>query len=43
MITVQNTIHASIDKIWDFWTLPEYIQNWNIAIDDWYTLYAEND
>jgi uncharacterized protein YndB with AHSA1/START domain len=43
MITVQNTIHASIDKIWDFWTLPEHIQNWNIAIDDWSTAYVEND
>lgn len=43
MITVQNTIHASIDKVWDFWTLPEHIKKWNIAIDDWYTQDVEND
>lgn len=43
MITVQNTINASIDKVWDLWTLPVHIQNWNNAIEDWYTSYAEND
>ncbi len=43
MITVQNTIEASIDKVWEFWTLPKHIQNWNTAIDNWYTEYAEND
>ncbi|MBS7230118.1 SRPBCC domain-containing protein [Flavobacterium psychroterrae] len=43
MITVQNTIHASIDKVWQFWTLPKHIQNWNIAIDTWYTASVEND
>lgn len=43
MITVQNTINTSIEKVWDFWTLPEHIQNWNIAIDGWYTTTVEND
>ncbi|MDQ6472650.1 SRPBCC domain-containing protein [Flavobacterium sp. LHD-80] len=43
MITVQNTIEASIEKVWEFWTLPEHVQNWNTAIDNWYTKYAEND
>lgn len=43
MITVEKTIHAVIDKVWDFWTLPKHIQNWNNAIDDWYTPSAEND
>ncbi|MDA6070945.1 SRPBCC domain-containing protein [Flavobacterium sp. AC] len=43
MITVQNTINASIDEVWKYWTLPEHIQNWNIAIDDWYTSYVESD
>lgn len=43
MITVQNTIEASIDKVWKFWTLPEHIKNWNIAIDNWYTQDVEND
>jgi uncharacterized protein YndB with AHSA1/START domain len=43
MIKVQNTIQASIEKVWEFWTLTEHIKNWNIAIDDWYTLDVEND
>ncbi|OMQ11168.1 SRPBCC domain-containing protein [[Flexibacter] sp. ATCC 35103] len=43
MITVHNTIHASIDKVWDYWTLPEHIKNWNIAPEDWYTQDVEND
>lgn len=43
MITVQTKIKASIDKIWDLWTLPEHITRWNMASDDWYTPYAEND
>lgn len=43
MITVQNTIQASIDKVWDFWTLPEHIKKWNIAIDGWYTKDVENN
>lgn len=43
MITVQNTINASIDKVWDFWTLPEHITNWSFASAEWHTPYAEND
>ncbi len=43
MITVQNTINATIDKVWDFWTLPEHITKWSFASPDWHTPYAEND
>lgn len=43
MITVQNTINASIDKVWDFWTLPEHIVNWSFASAEWHTPHAEND
>lgn len=43
MITVQTKIQASIDKIWDLWTLPEHITQWNMASEDWHTLFAEND
>lgn len=43
MITVQNTINASIEKVWDLWITPKHIQNWNKAFDDWHTSYAEND
>lgn len=43
MITVQTKIQAPIDKIWDLWTLPEHIIQWNAASEDWHTPYAEND
>lgn len=43
MITVQNTIRASINKVWESWTLPKHITKWNNASPDWHTPYAEND
>ena len=43
MITVQNTINASIEKVWELWTTPEHVMNWNNASEDWHTPFAEND
>ena len=43
MITVQNTINASIEKVWELWTAPEHVIKWNNASDDWHTPFAEND
>jgi uncharacterized protein YndB with AHSA1/START domain len=43
MITVQNTINASIEKVWNFWILPEHITRWSFASPDWHTPFAEND
>lgn len=43
MIAVQNVVKADINKVWEFWTLPEHITKWNFASPDWYTPYAEND
>lgn len=43
MIKVQNTINAPIEKVWDLWTLPEHIKNWNNFSPDWHTPYVEND
>ncbi|MFH7016908.1 SRPBCC family protein [Flavobacterium sp. FlaQc-47] len=43
MITVQSTINASIDKVWEFWTLPEHIKNWSYASAEWHSPHAEND
>lgn len=42
-ITVETSIHASIDKVWDCWTQPEHITKWNNASDDWHTPSASND
>ncbi|MFV8335455.1 SRPBCC family protein [Flavobacterium sp. RSP29] len=43
MITVQDTINASIEKVWELWTAPEHVMKWNNASDDWHTPFAEND
>lgn len=43
MISVQTIISAPIEKVWELWTLPEHIKNWNNASPDWHTPYVEND
>jgi uncharacterized protein YndB with AHSA1/START domain len=42
-ITVETTINAPVEKVWEFWTKPEHIVNWNNASDDWHTPKVEND
>jgi uncharacterized protein YndB with AHSA1/START domain len=42
-ITVETHVNAPIEKVWDYFTQPEHIKNWNNASDDWYTPRAEND
>ncbi len=43
VITVEATVHAPVEKVWEFWTEPDHIKKWNNASDDWHTPYAEND
>ena len=43
VITVENTINAPVEKVWECWTKPEHITQWNNASDDWHTPRAEND
>ncbi|MBF7091807.1 SRPBCC family protein [Flavobacterium sp. ALJ2] len=43
MITVQSTVKAPIAKVWEIWTVPKHIQEWNNASPEWHTPYAEND
>jgi len=43
MITVSAVVNASIEKVWDSWTNPAHIVNWNNASDDWHTPKASND
>jgi len=42
-ITIEATINASPEKVWDLLTKPEHIVKWNNASDDWHTPSAEND
>ena len=43
IVTVQNTVNAPVEKVWEYWTKPEHITKWNFASDDWHSPSAEND
>lgn len=42
-ITVEATIQAPVEKVWEYWTEPEHITTWNQASDDWHSPHATND
>lgn len=42
-ITVETTVNAPIEKVWQGFTAPEHVVNWNFASDDWHAPEAEND
>lgn len=43
MITIETTVNAPVEKVWEFWTKPEHITKWNNASDDWHSPHATND
>ena len=43
MITVETEINATIQKVWEYWTNPEYITQWNFASSDWHCPSAINN
>ena len=43
VITVESTINAPVEKVWEYWIKPEHITKWNNASDDWHSPRAEND
>jgi uncharacterized protein YndB with AHSA1/START domain len=42
-ITVTTTVHTSKETVWEYWTEPKHIVNWNFASDDWESPAAKND
>lgn len=42
-ITIETTVHADLEKAWNYWTSPEHIVKWNFAIDEWHSPHATND
>lgn len=42
-VTVETTVDASIDKVWESWTDPKHITQWCHASEDWHAPYADND
>lgn len=42
-IAVSVTVHAPLEKVWNYWTDPEHIIGWNNASADWHTPRAVNN
>lgn len=42
-VTVSAEIIAPMEKVWEMWTNPEHLMQWNSASDDWHTPSATND
>lgn len=42
-ITIETTVHAPMEIVWDCWSNPDHITNWAFASDDWHAPYANND
>jgi uncharacterized protein YndB with AHSA1/START domain len=36
-------VNAPLEKVWDYWTNPQHIVNWNYASEDWHAPHATND
>lgn len=43
IITVETTVLAPVEQVWNSWTQPGHITKWNAANDDWHCPKAEND
>lgn len=42
-ISIQTIVNAPIDKVWESWTNPKHIMQWNNADASWHTTSAENN
>lgn len=42
-ITVKATINSATNKVWEYWTNPEHVKNWNFAASDWHCPEAINN
>jgi len=42
VISVQVVVNKPIEMVWNSWTMPEHIINWNFASDDWFCPQADN-
>jgi uncharacterized protein YndB with AHSA1/START domain len=42
-ISVETLVNAPVDRVWNAYTTPEDIKQWNAASDDWHTTRATVD
>lgn len=43
LITIEAVVNKPIANVWEMWTKPEHITQWNAASDDWHTPRSTND
>lgn len=43
LITIEATVNAPVEKVWQYWNTPEHITQWNQASDDWHCPWSKND
>jgi uncharacterized protein YndB with AHSA1/START domain len=42
-ITIQTSVNAPAEKVWQIFSTPEHITKWSTPSPDWHTSSAEND
>jgi uncharacterized protein YndB with AHSA1/START domain len=42
-VQIGAKINRNVDRIWEYYTEPEHVMQWNHASDDWHCLAAVND
>ena len=42
-VTVEVIVKAPVEKVWECWTAPDHITNWNFATKEWCCPSAKND
>lgn len=42
-ITIDITILAPVEKVWDYFITPEHVTQWNFAHETWQCPHSEND
>ena len=43
VITVEATVNAPVEKVWECWGNPQHITQWCNASNDWHAPRSEND
>ncbi|KGR77382.1 SRPBCC family protein [Ureibacillus manganicus] len=42
-VTIETTVQAPVEKVWEYWTEPTHMTKWSFASDEWHSPFAEND
>lgn len=42
-LSIDTTVPAAVERVWEYWTEPGHITKWNFASDDWHCPKAIND